>query len=80
MHRMSLNTAIMSFAFAGILAPHRHPDEARVMSPQGSGRSAEWKNSGEREDRETAPFGSPRQLTTAGAANPGSVWIGALNR
>jgi hypothetical protein len=36
MNQMSLNSAIMQFAFSGMLAPHRREPEAARPAPQAS--------------------------------------------
>lgn len=80
MHRIGLNTAIMSFAFTGVLAPHRHSNEERLAAPQTYGRSTEWDNAPQRAGLQPAAVDSPIQPTAERAASPGSVWLGALIR
>jgi hypothetical protein len=62
MNRLSLNTAIMSFAFSGMLAPHRYADE-----DHGAGR----------EDCGPAPARSFDVLAAWSPRGEGSRWMGA---
>ncbi len=80
MQRMSLNTAIMSFAFTGVLAPHHHRDETRGVSPQRCGRSTEWERSAGCANQRAVILETSIQAAAERQTNPGSVWVGALTQ
>jgi hypothetical protein len=65
MQRISLNTAIMTFAFTGVLAPHRHPDETRGAPSQPSGHLTDWELSAQRENQQSVIFEQPIRAAAA---------------
>jgi hypothetical protein len=72
MNRVSLNTALMSFAFTGVLAPHRAPEVSLRSRQEATLRAHTLRpESGD-------SLGRAVERPAERAARPESVWVGAL--